>query len=534
MISLVIVDDERNIIELVKNLIDPEMVDVSITGEAENGLAAYDLIIEKKPDVVITDIRMPGLTGIELIQKVHQQGLSVSFIVISGYREFDYAQTALKFGVADYLLKPIKKSELNQLLARLDNKKDDEIVHLNKVHTMEKKLAMSTNLLRKNALWDLLSCESGRIKSCSDIMVKKDYFNCNPGSFLIGIIKLDSLNQEDEIEFSLATTEAIVGKFARSLSTDCYDVEYVCKESTGYLYLHFGEEHKSLDEKREYLKEMIHNDSYKYDFFNITIGFGKTVQSVDELSVSYLTAIRAIRIRIDEGLGTIILYDRLEDKYKKPEVDLLNTEKQKISRYIENLDSGAIRETIHDIFLRVHNSCNNAYLFYGLSCEILLQVYNLLAENMKDCEILSPEKVISSVDNCISPVNLERLCLDYADRSITLCVEQKSNMESKPIRIIRQYLQDNFNKPVTLEEAAQKVFLTPIYVSTIFKKETGTSFTNYLIDIRMNEAKRLLRETSLNVSEIANKVGYHDIKYFSKLFIKIVGIKPVEYRKFYS
>ena len=116
MLKILIVDDEPDICELIHKLIDWEELELTSLGSSQNGIDAMEIILRQKPDIVITDIQMPGMTGLEMIEKASQQKLQTKFIVVSGYREFEYAQQAIRFGVEDYLLKPISKTDLNLVL----------------------------------------------------------------------------------------------------------------------------------------------------------------------------------------------------------------------------------------------------------------------------------------------------------------------------------------------------------------------------------------------------------------------------------
>lgn len=154
MISVFIADDEEDIIALVKKLI--IYPQVKVIGEADNGADAYARILEKKPDLAIIDISMPKLSGLEVIEKVKKVCPDIAFVVISGYRDFEYAQSALRFGVSDYLLKPIKKQELNDILKKVDLRLQSANQILEKRDLMQKNINESRKLIRMNYVRQLL------------------------------------------------------------------------------------------------------------------------------------------------------------------------------------------------------------------------------------------------------------------------------------------------------------------------------------------------------------------------------------------
>ena len=155
--KVVIADDEINIILLIKSLIDRQKTDVEIAGEAGDGITALEMVRQLKPDVVITDIRMPGMNGMDLIRHVREEQIPVEFVIISGYSEFEYARSAIQYGVSDYLLKPIKKDELNDVLAKLESQRASRREQQMQFNLMEDRLASNNGILRKNLLQNLLT-----------------------------------------------------------------------------------------------------------------------------------------------------------------------------------------------------------------------------------------------------------------------------------------------------------------------------------------------------------------------------------------
>jgi two-component system response regulator YesN len=534
MLSLVIVDDERGIIELIKNLIDFNRINVEIVGEAENGVEAYNLISEKRPDVVITDIRMPGMTGIELIAKVNEDNLGVSFVVISGYRDFDYAQNALKFGAVGYLLKPIKKNDLNNLLEQLDDKKENSVAREIKVQSMQEQLETSMNLLRKNTLWDLLSGELGRIRNGLQVIQSKTFFHFKPGKFCVALVKIDC-NLETGTHYPTDSIEVIMGKFIRKIQPDCFETEYVCEKTMGYLIFNYAPgKHLSLEQKLQYFYDLLRSDAYKYVFFDITVAFGKEEDEIGKIGNSSQTALEALHHRIDLGCGSILNYNTLIKEYPTVQVGLSDSDQKKLRKYIESLNKPACLNLIHTLIRdHLNNHGGKAFGLYRY-CKDLLSYIDELVFNLLETRPFEPGRYHEKIENCTTIAGLERVCHNYAADILEFCITEKENQDYKPIRLIKQYIQEHYAQSVSLEDVARLVHFNPVYVSAVFKKETGMSFTGYLTEVRMEEAKKLLKTTSLSVAEIARIVGYNDARYFSQLFIKLVGIKPVEFRKFYS
>ncbi len=534
MLNILIADDERGIIKLVKNLIDPSIVRVCVVGEATNGEDAYRKIEQVRPDVVITDIRMPGMNGLQLIEQVTKEFPETAFIVISGYPEFEYAQAALKFGTSDYLLKPIKKNELNSALLRLARKKDDETEEKTQHDHMERQLSVNKGLLRKNALQDLCSGKPERVQRALYTFQQEETFpSDNSGWRCIGRVLLDDPVKGGN-EFSTEIIEALLQKIARSLAQDCLDIETACVRSTGVLYLCCTPEQGRPEQKCEELNKLLSNDSYKYEFFSITVAFGEVVECAADLLKSWETAVVVGRSRIDLGSGRSLYYPLLPESVKKPADPLNANTLAAICKHIANLDEKEICGLIRQMFLDWRGGVRTASVLYELCWEIITLVQQELQNNLPDSQVPEADTSLVRLDLCSTAVMLRDVCLDYASKAIASCVEQRDSRESRPVRVARQYMELHYDQAITLEQLAKLSFLNPVYFSTIFKKETGVSFTAYLVKLRMEKACELLKTGSITVAETAERVGYHDVRYFSRLFAKSIGIKPKEYKKFYS
>lgn len=535
MLSVVIADDERGIIELIKNLIDPQIVEVEIVGEAENGVEAYNLIMEKRPDVVITDIRMPGMTGIELIEMVSKAGFMVTFVIISGYRNFTYAQNALKFGAVDYLLKPIKQSDLNNLLVRINEKKGSEIDKEIKVKTIQDQLAMSMDLLRKNTLWDLISGQPEKISNAISMIESKHVFHFETGKFCVAIVKIDSDSETDGVQYPNSSIETIVEKFVRKLRSDSFDADYVCRKTSGYIVFNYSNNlHLSIEQKQKYLYNLLKEDSYKYIFIHITIALGLEVHETRRICHSFKTAEEALHHRIDLECGIVLNYSSIAKEASVTDMNLADADRKKLVKCIENIDIADCMSTIQTLITKyLLNNEGKAFCLYGY-CENLLRSIDEIIFHLIDEDISDREKYLEKIENSTTIVHLERVCREYASDILKIYASKKENQENRPIRLVKQYMQEHLGDQISLEDMARLVYLSPVYLSTLFKKETGMTFTNYLIEVRIEQTKKLLKTTSLGIAEIARMVGYKDVKHFSKLFIKLVGIKPVKFRKFYS
>lgn len=536
MASLIIVDDEYNIIELVRKLI--ECPEIEIIGEALNGWDAYRLVCEKRPDILITDIRMPGCSGIELIEKVKAEFHETDIIVISGYRDFEYAHSALKFGVQEYLLKPIKKTELNSILKKLVKQKDSRMQEKERQNHLEEKLEKSVQDLRKEFLYQYILSERGGEEDGAGKMRRLFAFQ---DVIQAAVLKMDVEEWQPMNSIQLREVlENICGKLYAAIKEICLDAEYVCMEKQAVFFLAYQREEGWEEKAKEMLvqtKQMLKNENYKYGFLRFVFVLGDRVQQPGDIRDSYLTAVKTLEKRVNKEAGIIIDYAQVRKKYYFGSREWFTTQEYKeIVSCTEGYDGDSIMELFETVVFRHTQQLEDMSCAYHIAFAAV-KIINaaLVSRGFKEsAEEFTTQNMEKRIYDCPSLERIKDSLAVYLESLFRFCTEQQQNKESRPIRIIKEYVNENYASTITLEDIARQVYLSPVYVSATFKAQTGMGFTAYLIEVRMDKAKQLLRSTGMNISEVARKVGYTDVKHFGKLFKKQTGINPAEYRRLFS
>jgi len=537
MLRVVIADDEYSIIQLVKNLIDSQ--DVQVVGEAFNGIQAYEEVCKNKPDVLITDIRMPGITGIELIEKAKKDFSNLNVIVISGYQEFEDARNALKFGAREYLLKPIKKVELNAVLSKLSQEKMGENQERNHIQQMTEKLEKSLQVLRSEFLAKVLVDDTQLTGKA------KELYNFRGDFFCIALLKIDTYEiYQMNMKQMVSALENLCLKMSLILRSYCCDVEYIIKDTVSYWLLNYENgfssnvfTQNSQKKMKEKVTEMLINESYKYSFLKFTLVMGEETTVLTGLKKSYEKANIALEKRINFKDSLFFSYDALDAKFQTS--CNLRIPDEKRSEFRHNCEIFDIDEAIASLNKLIEEDIElfgEVSFIYSLIDQVLSYLMNLFDQQTVTGKNAAQDiaKFKTQIRNIANFELIKEAFLDYLKKCILDLKEQQNNKDSKPIRIIKEYIEQHYNEPVSLDDIARLVYLSPSYISTAFKLQVGVSFSAYLIQVRLDKAKELLKDTVLNISEIAQQVGYTDVKHFSKLFKKIAGINPIEYRKFYS
>lgn len=539
MLKILIVDDEPDICELIHKLIDWKELGLLSLGSSQNGIDAMEIILRQKPDIVITDIQMPGMTGLEVIERACQQKLQTKFIVISGYREFEYAQQAIRFGVEDYLLKPISKTDLNLVLKRLIQENGAALEQQANEDAMRSELRQKTAVLRRNELRQTLTDSSRTFHD--------GLFSFQPGAFLVVCVHV-SYRDKAEINRGMIqkVLENIALRIQERFKDDVFDSEYVLTDCNSYILMNYSEDiHASYKERRDNLQHLLEEAFTQYQNLRITFAMGTPCYTPREIRRAIETAEHANVLRLYAGSDKVVEHQRLRAALPDtPECKFTAEDSQMLLHRIETLQKDAALALIRSVYsgFRSVESYSLSNLF-GVTRAIILRIrYEVAAVGLRETMSASEEKesgiptenmVYKRLANCDTVDELADFLCEYVAAEIDYCSMLQTKKVGEPIRIAQEYVRSHIDRQISLEEVSEKAFVSAGYLSTLFKERTGKNFSDYVIEMRIEEAKRLLRQPSLSMSDIAERVGYADARHFSKVFQKMVGIKPTAYRKFY-
>ena len=302
MLKVLIADDEYKVGFLVKKLIDWDKLNLEFAGLVQDGMTAYEKICECAPDIVITDIRMPVLSGLELIKKVIDEGRSVHFIVISGYKYFEYAQQAIKYGVEDYLLKPIDEVELNQILKKIADTETNREKESRSVDTMVKKLHDSRYILHR----EFLNSISGDWEMNLEEVNKNYGLNFGDGLFRVICCKLDGDNRveknEQQINLILKKTGALVEQAFQGCVRDIA-ITYQKNSAVTAVINYTAECRDEVEQRIDRLFQSQMDYLSGFEHYELTMGLSSECGEFGRLHVAVETAREAVACRILGGAG---------------------------------------------------------------------------------------------------------------------------------------------------------------------------------------------------------------------------------------
>lgn len=537
MQKLLIVEDEKSIFFLLNSCILYEELGLELAGYAENGQMAYDMIMEKRPDIVITDISMPIIDGLELIERVQKQHVNPKFIIVSGYAQFEFAKKAVKLGVRDYLLKPINSNELNKSLAQLAR----EISEDGNERTLLQSSDNHKEKIRTSFIMSILYRDVD-FHGMTVQQINRDYFySFQEGYFCSVVMKVDYYS-DIVIGIRNHITDSLMIVIRECFSDICCEVSVAEHQENIYVILNLEESKQKTDEMRALCKRVLVRGkklTEAYADTGITVCLGKTVSDVCELPDSFESALHLLDMRIVRGADRVLdihesgYHGSAEgSKYVLP-APLLHGLVEKV----ECNELTEVRGNISAIFQDVLNFCKREDVsVYKTLRGVMLNVLSVVKQkgNFPNEFMDIYQELSTELNKCSRYCDIISFLPEKMTAGMLKFRKDEQSEGSLIMKRVLEYISQNYDKQLKLEEAAEQVYITPAYLGIIFKKETGKNFTAYLTDLRMEKAKELLLDVRININEITYKVGYHNVRYFSRTFKEYVGITPKEYRKIHA
>ncbi len=528
MLKVVIADDEERICKLIQILAPWQALGLDACATASNGIQALELIEELKPDILLTDIRMPGCDGLTLIAQAKAIQPDLEIIVISGYAHFEYAQTSIQYGVSDYLLKPINKQLLTAALEKCANRcRSRQNFNLEREQLMKSKGDLFR--LRANLIRDLMDQQITTVTG--EKLDQIYHFHVKPEDAMQTVmLKICSPGVGQSPQTLSLIAERISEIFHRELGEICHDLLLDFRGETGYGVMSFAfAQRQQLRRAIRICQRSLESERELFGAVQICIALG-TVELVDQLYRSFQNARLAMQERLIEGSGKIL--ENIPAPSELPSQAILDRYSRNIMLAVDVLSMDAASSALEQMkssAMAVEN-VRGRELINLVQTAAGIFTAALLGDN-RDALL---QEFYSQCGQCCCASQLFYALDNLQKRLMEQVIEQRQSEESRPIRMAKQYIQDHYADAITLDEVADSIGFSGSYFSTFFKKETGSGFNQYLISVRMEQTKNLLRNSDKPIAEICGLVGYQDLKHFSRVFHRETGMTPGEYRKIYK
>lgn len=474
MIKVVIADDEENVCQLIRGLIDWSSLDMEIVGTAHNGMEALEMLQSLDPDLMITDIRMPGYDGLEMIRRAKEMKQTLDFIIISGYRHFEYAQNAIKYGVGDYLLKPIKKEDFMISLNKMHERYLQRTEQMSKEDQMKKQLKSDADKLRSNLFTELLLEKGANTEDLTLDCVNRVYhYAFQSGIFQVCAVKIDC-GFDDQYNNAIPILgDKAAQIFETLLREHCYDMGVYRQDSTVFCVLNFdAEQKKTLRRQLKAVLDELMVQKAAFEQFEFTLGAGSQCTGISGLKSTFQSAGFAIGQRLVLGTGRLIENNTVHSSGGVIE-SLLAELNKTMGAALEVLDREAVLNCVSRLKERpelTQLSGQELLLFAEKTCEMYMTHLRNNHISFVGGEAFY-ETFCVHADRCRTKEELFEFLSLTVGKSLDRVIEDKKQADTKPIRLVKQYIQKNYSKPISLEEVSSIAGFNPSYFSTLLKGE---------------------------------------------------------------
>ncbi|MCT4685905.1 response regulator [Vallitalea sp.] len=511
MIDILLVDDEQSVLDGLKLLIPWEELGIDSIRYCKNGEEALVLIEESTPHILITDIRMPKMNGIELLYTIRQKGYPIKCIILSGYNDFEYVKKGIKYDVENYILKPVDRTELLQTINQIIHKielEEEQSYLISKKHD----LAIRNNILNR---------------------MIRNQINVSTFNERIKVLNIDLINSSLQVAVIYVNYEV----------STTPDINILDKVICQLLSKLLPQEHYVLFPNMEgqlviiFLVDYIDN---LHDILNITtqkshlpihIATGTVIEHYKNLHESYKYAKKAADYFMINKNVKVIHYNDIKMQHVN-KTNFIKLNHRIIEDKIQSGNKEDLLQYIQDIYNQQELKQSSPDQVRIFTMELFLiyhRIINSLNGSIYHIDSF-PNSIIDYIHQAKSIDDLKKWTFDLINYGNTYIENLTKKQYSKTIQCVINYINSHYNEEISLKTLSAKMSFSPSYLGKKFRKEVGCLFGEYVNSIKMEKAKQLLLETNLKASKISEMLGIHNTNYFYALFKKYYNITPTEYR----
>lgn len=536
MYRVLLVDDEILVRDAIRKRIDWEGLGYELAGDCQNGKEAIEFVKTHSVDVVLTDICMPYVDGMELSHFLHDNYPEILIVIFSGFGEFEYAKKAIQYNVSEYLLKPVTAVELSEVLVNMRKKlesarkEEQKIQHLTKV---SKEYQKNEQMIRSQAISSLVTC-SKDVGECVQNLNNMG-ISLDASDYRVVVLSIDLYSELYEQNIEQRQESALMAFVVYNISDEIvgnYDAGIAYQESnnkTGILF--------KTNRPREFCTTVrkicyeIKEKIYEAMKLEISIAVGPYVKKLEELHFSYDRANEVLSYRYLLG-GNLLLDLENDDDFER-DISLYN-ELLAMSEAVRKNQ----RQELDRILIKIRNKIVESRVNKSRACLYMQQVVRTLSELVEKVHP-DPRKIQEERNQLLGKISEKKtfqkafdVVVRYAEGVYDYLKMENSSSGKRQAMEAVEYIKENYADPdLNLNGICAHLGISTSHFSSIFKEETGETFMEFLIRIRMDKAKDLLEHTSLKNYEIAERVGFADPHYFGISFKKMTGKTPTEYAK---
>lgn len=520
-LKVLIVDDEFLIRNLLKKRIDWEKQGMTIVGEASTAREALDLVDKLKPDIILTDICMPSVDGIQFSELVLKKYPETKIVIVTGHEEFDFARKSIKLGIADFILKPISAAELLSVTDKLRKKINEERERKNEFEKLQEEFRQSLPILKEKFLnrWILQELPE------SEIQQKKSYFNITLGSrdqaFQIAVLEAapasSEYSEEESILISMECKKMVESYFSSKPGTIVFS-----DNKNQIVVIADGAESSFVNEC-----ELLRASLASANKCVVCVGISGIHKQLGDVHLAYQEACHSLKYKAIVGKNQVVCYSDISGQQECT----YHSNAELKEELLLNISAGSAENAVAVLKSIFSTPFSEAKQLRLAAMDIISTCLSAAIEQeIDDDDLIRSEKLTEILLSDNLP-DLSKKLENYVFNLANAINEKNKIKAGSLIERVKLYLEKELADPdLGLASTAAAFFVSPGHLGRLMKKETGQTFVEYLTNLRLKKAETLLRTTELKNYQIGNMVGISDPHYFSILFKKKTGKSVNEYK----
>ncbi|MBD5520754.1 MAG: response regulator [Lachnospiraceae bacterium] len=532
--SVLLVDDEEEVFEVIRKKLDWESIGFRVVGYARNGVEALEMAEELQPDVVMSDIKMPYMDGLTLCRKLKELYPTMKVIIFSGFDDFEYAKEAIKIEAEEYILKPINANELREVYERIKINLDRELDEKRNIDKLREYYMESLPVLQENFYTSLIE---GRITGDAIEEYARNYqVELTGPYYVVTVLHISKTNPATEdviadpillaMSVEKLAKEQLTGKWNSKVVTYLGDIIVITQLSSEDSITQFTDK---MDRICQMAKRVCKA--------RVTAGIGHICNQPAQLPMSYQGAQNAISYRVLYGTTRAINIAETDPR-ENADIPWEEPYIREIIKKIKMGEAESLQEAIKEFISKLSVSKMSLQKYRILIMELITEIFRFSANNQINLDVILGENSTDENNDIYTMAMqlessdalgewLSETCLKLQKQILNERRDTTKSFVTKAIEYVKEHYSD---QDLSIETVCSYLNVSAAYFSTVFKKETGKTFINYLTDYRMEEAENLLLMENEKTYIIAQKVGYSDPNYFSYAFKKQFGMSPSKYK----
>jgi two-component system response regulator YesN len=523
MYKLAVVEDENDIRSRIVDMIKNSGCNFYISSEYANGIDAYDGIVSDNPDLILTDIRIPGIGGIELAKMVRRSLPFVKIIFITGFSEFEYAKEAANLGVIGFISKPVGFDELMTLLEKAEQALDDEYLTASSINKLSDFYESNLPTIRDNDLYRL--SKMSEVPVTFDRKLKSNGISLDYNFFMVGIFDFDTIREGEGEHYELAYSS--IRKTIDEEFNGLFDFEMFNRYEK-FCFILKSDTPPDISKLNRHLEHIVQRIG-RYSGMTVSVGVSSVFEKNKNFATMYKEAMRALIMRSVMGGNNVFFFRDIATTHSQLSVDDKMIRElgymmhfHPLQKCLERIDE--IWSNLEDAKVPLLYVSTNILNVLIKACNDLDGLYSLYGGKDSDSLYSGLFQITNDKDALLYLKNLAQIIANLNDGAII------DNMEYT-LRKIMFYMENHFCDPeISFESLAKNVNFSTNYIGVLLKKKLNTSFVKMLTSLRMEKAKTLLTDSSLKIADVSEQLGYKDSYYFSHCFKKYVGVSPREFK----